>query len=321
MPRRKNKLNDAISLEGSEVQEVKDFHTAFQKFIEDCRIRNLKNDTIIFYQRELKLYERLLEEQKIDPSPPMVTKDIVNRNVILYMLDVKKCQEVTVNTRLRAVRTFYNFLEREGLIQNNPLHEIKLIKHNKRVIETFSKEQVRILFDQPDLSTFTGIRDLTLMMLLLETGVRAKECVAIDVQDINWSDHNIRIKEPKGSKERVVPIQKKMQKQLRKYLSVRGNVEENALFVSIDNERLSKRQLQNLISKYGKRAGITNVRCSPHTFRHTMAKLSVQSGADVFTLQAILGHSSLEMVRVYVNLFSSDVYENHKKFSLIERLY
>ncbi len=113
-----------------------------------------------------------------------------------------------------------------------------------------------------------------------------------------------------------------MQKQLRKYLKVRGSVEENgALFVTIDDDRLSKRQLQNLISKYGRRAGIKNVRCSPHTYRHSMAKFSVQSGADIFTLQSILGHSSMDMVRVYIHLFSSDVYENHKKFSPVERLY
>jgi integrase/recombinase XerD len=113
-----------------------------------------------------------------------------------------------------------------------------------------------------------------------------------------------------------------MQKQFRKYLRIRGEcIESRDLFVTIDNERIRKRQLQNLISKYGRAAGIKGVRCSPHTFRHTMAKLSVQSGADVFTLQSVLGHSSLDVVRVYVHLFINDVYENHKKFSPIERLY
>ncbi|MEQ6390823.1 tyrosine-type recombinase/integrase [Bacillaceae bacterium S4-13-58] len=322
MARRKNKLYDVELLESNEVQGEMDFQTALQRFIGDCRIRNLKEHTLIYYKRELQLYKRTLEEQGIDPTPHLVNKNIINKNVILYMLEEQECKEVTVNTRLRAVRTFYNFLEKENLIQSNPFHEVKFIKHNRRIIQTFSKEQVRLLLDQPDGSSFTGIRDLTIMMLLLETGVRANECISIDVKDINWTDHNIRIKEPKGSKERIVPIQKRMQKQLRKYLNIRGRLEEvDALFVSIDNQRLSKRQLQNLISKYGRQAGIKDVRCSPHTFRHTMAKLSVQRGADIFTLQAILGHSSLEMVRVYVHLFSSDVYENHKKFSPIERLY
>src|SRR5690606_24923411 len=112
-----------------------------------------------------------------------------------------------------------------------------------------------------------------------------------------------------------------MKRQLRKYLAVRGELDTPNLFVTIDNTPLTKRQLQERIAKYGRMAGIKNVRCSPHTFRHTFAKMAVQNGADVFALQAVLGHASLEMVRNYVNLFSSDVFESHKKFSPLEKLF
>ncbi|MCT4572242.1 tyrosine-type recombinase/integrase, partial [Bacillus thuringiensis] len=97
-------------------------------------------------------------------------------------------------------------------------------------------------------------------------------------------------------------------------------VEEDALFVTVDNSRLSKRALQNRLQKYGEMSGIKDVRCSPHTFRHTFAKLSVQQGANIFELQAILGHTSMEIVKTYVNLFGNDVREAHKKFSPLKVL-
>ncbi|MCY7585928.1 tyrosine-type recombinase/integrase [Bacillus safensis] len=112
-----------------------------------------------------------------------------------------------------------------------------------------------------------------------------------------------------------------MKRQLRKYVQIRGDVPNEALFVTIDNTPLTIRQVQNRLRKYGRKANIKNVRCSPHTFRHTFAKMSVQNGADVFALQAVLWHTSLDMVRNYVNLFSSDVMDAHKKFSPVEKLF
>lgn len=93
------------------------------------------------------------------------------------------------------------------------------------------------------------------------------------------------------------------------------------LFITRDNTPLSKKQVQDRIREYGKKAGIKNVRCSPHTFRHTFDKLCVLNGANAFQLQAILGHTSLEVTKVYVNLFSSEVQQGHAKFSPINNLF
>ncbi|TWI56083.1 integrase/recombinase XerD [Halalkalibacter nanhaiisediminis] len=117
-----------------------------------------------------------------------------------------------------------------------------------------------------------------------------------------------------------MPIQKEMKEQLKKYIAIRGYVESEALFVTIDGARLTKRGIQQRIIKYGDMAKIKGVRCSCHTFRHTFAKLSVQQGANIFELQTILGHSSMEIVKTYVNLFGSDVRESHKRFSPLKVL-
>lgn len=134
-------------------------------------------------------------------------------------------KETTFNATLRAVRALFNFLFNENYILNNPMDNVKLVKQKKTVVETFNRDQLHQLFRQADKSTFTGIRDYTIMLLLLETGVRVKELVNIRLQDINWNDNVIRIAEPKGLKERNVPFQTRMKQQLNKNVRVRGQLE------------------------------------------------------------------------------------------------
>jgi integrase/recombinase XerD len=301
------------------VDFIEDFESALYSFLRDCKVRNLSEHTVKYYRNELTGFMRILEQQDVSTVPSKITANQIKENVILYMMEELGRSEVTINAKLRAVRAFFNFLHKEGIIADNPVDNVSLIKQKKTVIETFSRDQLHAILRQPDQSTFTGFRDYTILLLLIETGIRARELCAITTNDINWQDNLVKV-DGKGYKERQVPMQTQMKRQLRKYLQVRGRLDTPNLFVTIDDTPLTQRQLQNRIAKYGRKANIKGVRCSPHTFRHTFAKMSVQNGADVFSLQAVLGHTSLEMVRNYVNLFSSDVYEKHRKFSPLERL-
>lgn len=288
-------------------------------FLQDCKIRNLSDHTLKYYRLELRMVRRFLEEGTGQEDAAQITRADIRNHIILRMMDEEK-KETSINSRLRAARALFNFLEKEGYLPHNPMEDVKLVKEKKNVIETFSTDQIRMLLRTPNRETFTGLRDFTMMMLMLETGIRLKELCGIKTHHVNIDDGYVRITEGKGYKERTVPIQKSMRKQLATYMRVRGELHHDFLFVNIDNEPIAPRQVQNRIHQYGKQAGIKNVRCSPHTFRHTFAKLSVQNGANVFELQAMLGHTSLEMVRRYVNLFSTDVAAGHAKFSPIERL-
>lgn len=304
----------------NEDNDCDDYDVCLTRFLKDCRMRNLSDHTLKYYKCELTSIRTMLERQKVSTRPNRITLDIIRENVILYMLDDLGLKETTINTRLRATRAFFNFLHNDGMIAENPVADLKLIKAKKEVVETFTREQLHEVLRQPDQTTFTGFRDYTILLLLLETGLRAREIVEITIKDIRWEDGQIRIN-GKGYKERLVPIQSTVKRQLKKYISVRGDAHSEALFVTIDNTPITIRQLQNRVTKYGRMANIKGVRCSPHTFRHTFAKMSVQNGADVFSLQKVLGHTSLEMVRNYVNLFSSDVMDAHKRFSPIEKLF
>lgn len=316
--RRSNKI-DVATVEEKTIVQAEDFETSLQLFLRDCKIRNVAEDTLKFYSQNLTTVLRILEKQNVDTYPQKITPEIIKEKLILYMMNAGN-KENTINCKLRALRAFMNFLEREGMITESPFHSVKLLRTKQEAVPTFNREQLRLILTQPDQNTFTGFRDYTIMLLMVETGVRVRELTDILVDDIRWEDNAIRI-HGKNKKDRLVPIQTIMKRQLRKYVALRGELDTPNLFVNIDNGPLSKKRIQDMIAMYGRRAGIKGVRCSPHTFRHTFAKMAVQNGADVFALQAVLGHSSLEMVRHYVNLFSSDVFEKHKKFSPVESLY
>ncbi|MCU9602107.1 tyrosine-type recombinase/integrase [Pallidibacillus thermolactis] len=295
------------------------FDELLEAFIEDCEFRNLREHTIKFYRSELTTFKNILHEQGLDTSPYEITNEIIKHNVIMYMKN-KGIKAVSINSRLRAIRAFFNFLESHNYIKINPMKNIKLLKDRKRIVETFDMKQIKALLNACDIRTFVGFRDRTIMLFLLETGVRVNELIGIKVTDIIWSQKIVRIRNTKGGYERFVPVQNKMIDQLKKYVTIRGQVDTDYLFITQDNTPMSKRQVQNRIKHYGEMAKIKNVRCSPHTFRHTFAKLSVMNGANAFQLQAILGHSTMEVTKMYVNLFSNEIQEGHAKFSPLKNL-
>ncbi|MTH53534.1 tyrosine-type recombinase/integrase [Bacillus mangrovi] len=325
MARRKNTLDQSeLAIMTKDTKSyVSTFEEAIELFVKDCELRNLRPFTIQYYLNEFKAFLNLLSSQGIDISnlkPFNVTEEHIKENVILFMKNYKGNRVVSINTRLRALRSLFNFLYKHKHISQNPMQNTKLLKDRKRIIPTFNKEQLNKLFRQPDLTTFTGVRDYTIMLLMLETGIRVNELAGLSLNDIRWEDHLVCIRNAKSYRERLVPIQNEMKKQLKKYIAIRGYVESEALFVTVDGTRLTRRGIQQRIIKYGRMSQIEGVRCSCHTFRHTFAKLSVQQGANIFELQAILGHTSMEIVKTYVNLFGTDVRESHKKFSPLKVL-
>lgn len=321
MARRNNQLNqrEMKVIQSVILPDRFDFDELYKLFLQDGNLRNLRPHTLTYYSNELMSFRKALETLELDTTPVKIKPDHINQ-FIIYSKEVLELKIVSINTRLRAIRAFFNFAYKHGYIPKNPFANIQLLKDRRTVIETFTREQIHKLLKSTDLRTFTGVRDYTIMLLLLETGVRASELIGIETDDIRWEDSMILIRNTKGHRERLVPFQSKMRAQLKKYLSIRGKCETDALLVTMDNTALSKRQLQNRISYYGEKSKIKNVRCSCHTFRHTFAKMAVKQGAGIFELQQILGHTSMEMVRIYVNLYSDDVKEKHKEFSPLKYL-
>jgi len=288
-------------------------------FIDDCSVRNLREHTLKFYRNELATFIRSLEAQGVDLTIANITTEVIKRNVILHMKE-NGIKPVSINTRLRAIRSFFNFLYKQRYIRRNPMEQVEMLRHRKEVIETLTVAQINKLLNACNLRTFIGVRDYTIIMLFVETGVRVNELIGIKIEDLNLPGGVIRIRNAKSYRERLVPIQAKMKDQIRKYLKIRGQTIADELFVTLDGTAISKRQVQSRITTCARKAKITGVRVSCHTLRHTFAKLCVMNGANAFQLQAILGHTTLEMTKVYVNLFSNEVADGHKQFSPLKNI-
>jgi site-specific recombinase XerD len=229
----------------------------------------------------------------------------------------------TINGYFRALQSFWSWLVKEEFIQENPFVKLNIPKAPKKVIPTFTEEQLRRLFHTINIASPIGYRDYTLILTLLDTGIRCSELICMKLTDVNLESRLLKVL-GKGSRERQVPIGARVQKALWKYMTrfrpepVTPRYDE--VFLTRNGQPLTKDRLEAIIENYGKRAGITGVRISPHTFRHTMAVTFLRNGGDVFSLQRILGHSQLEVLRGYINLAYSDISCAHRKNSPADNL-
>src|SRR5690625_489571 len=283
-----------------------DFSENLNVFLSDLKFRNRSKYTIEYYQRELRKFMHTLEDQGINTRLRKLTEASITDGFIRYMYEEKEAAHTTISATLRAVKAYLNWAVDKQIISENPMTKIKIGNPKAREVETFTREQIKDLLSQPDPKLFIGLRDMTIMTLFLETGVRVRELCDIRVKDVRMTDDQILIN-GKNGEDRLVPIQTQTKRLLKRYLQARGASPVDWLFITVDDTKMNRETVRERIAKYGRMANIKNVRCSPHTFRHTFAKMSVQNGADIFTLQRILGHKTLDMVRRYVNMFGNDV--------------
>ncbi len=229
----------------------------------------------------------------------------------------------TVNGYLRALQAFWAWLERESFIQENPFARLRIPKAPKKVIPTFNEMQLRQLFAVIDIMSPVGYRDYAIILTLLDTGIRCSELTNLKLTDANLESRLLKVW-GKGSKERLAPIGAKVQKALWKYITCYrpqpATPRYDHVFLTRDGRPLTKDRLEAIIEHYGKKAGIAGVRVSPHTFRHTMAVTFLRNGGDVFSLQRILGHSQLEVLRGYINLAQADISRVHQRNSPADNL-
>jgi len=230
---------------------------------------------------------------------------------------------LSINAYLRAIRAAFNRWVREELLEITPFSKVKIPKAPKKVIPTFSEQQVDAFFRAIDTSTPEGFRDYTLFLLYLDTMCRLSEATNAAVEDLNLQERTLRI-DGKGNRQRLVPFGVTVQKALWKYLNLYrpepAVPNHDYLFLTRDGRRLTKNRVEQAMKKYGQRAGITGVRCSPHTLRHTACVMWIRNGGDIFSLQLITGHRSLEVLRGYVNLAQCDVNSAHRRHSPIDNL-
>ena len=228
----------------------------------------------------------------------------------------------TINCYLRSISAFWSWLFKEGFIDSNPFARVKIPKAPTKVITPFTEEQIQGLLQVIDTSSVVSFRNYAIILMLLDTGMRLGELIGLKQNDVDLRNRTLKVF-GKGAKERRLPIGRRLLAALWKYQLYRpqpaiGLI--NNFFLNRDGRPLSKNRVETIIKNLGRKAGLQGVRCSPHTFRHTFCIQFLRNGANLFTLQQMTGHSSLEVLRGYVALAESDLKVAHQKFSPVDNL-
>jgi site-specific recombinase XerD len=235
----------------------------------------------------------------------------------------RKLSGHTKNAYARGLSVFFGLLYLEGLINTNPFDKVRIPKAPKKIIPAFTDDQLMAIYGAIDTNNPLGGRDYTCVTLLHDTGIRAGGLVGLCMEDVDFDRQLISVTE-KGQKERQVPIGKRCTKALWKYIH-RYRPEPatpwvNNVFLTKNGRPLTTNRLGKIVRNHCTKAGITGVRLSTHTFRHTFAISYIRNGGDVFTLRQVMGHSRLETLMVYVNMASTDVTKAHRRCSPADNL-
>jgi integrase/recombinase XerC len=218
----------------------------------------------------------------------------------------------TVARKVSAVRSFFRYLRREGLVESDPAALVVAPRREQKVPAHLSVDEMSQLLDAPDGSTPLGRRDRAILELFYASGVRLSELVAIDLEDIDLSGRMIRVM-GKGRKERIVPFNQKAAGALRAWLKDRVALTEgDALFVNARGGRLTGRSVQRLVARYVSSCS-TRFGISPHALRHSFATHLLQAGADLRAIQELLGHVQLSTTQRYTHVNVAQLLDVYRK--------
>ena len=267
-------------------------------------LKNIKmssDNTIQSYERDLKYFIQYLKEHQVQQVEGL-TAEVIDA----YLKDRKEHQKsmATVSRTLASIRAFCQYLMKEGLLQQNPARAIALPKIEKKVPRILSQSQITLLLEQPNVKGIKGIRDRAMLELLYATGIRVSELVALKVTDINLQQGYIICRD--AHKERTIPIGKSAVAALQRYLSevrfvlLKDNTD-SSLFVNCNGNAMTRQGFWKILKTYAKYADITES-ITPHMLRHSFAAHLVQNGANLKSVQQMLGHSDISTTQVYMHL-------------------
>lgn len=276
--------------------------------------RGLSKNTIFSYKQDLNFYIGFLSSRHIDAASKITRNDITE-----FMLDQKDSgiSATSIARRLTAIRMFHRFLNRERILPSDPTILIDSPKLWKKIPETLSLNDVDALLSQPDLRDKQGIRDKAILEILYATGMRVSETVNLKMDNINLDIGFLRCI-GKGNKERVVPVGKKAITSVKRYLEVSRpkflkKKESEFLFLNRSGSRISRQSLWKIIKRYAREARIKKA-IKPHILRHSFATHLLERGADLRSVQEMLGHATISTTQIYTHINKDRLKAIHSRF-------
>jgi len=239
------------------------------------------------------------------------------RSYLAY-LNQKQYAKATIARKLATLRSFYKFLVKINRLGSNPVTPVRTPKQEKRLPRFLEYEEVKKLLETPPMDNWLGARDRAILETLYSTGVRVSELVALNMDDIDFLGEVVHVR-GKGKKERIAPISSSALQVIQHYIEFRNkraqsnsNFDSKVLFVNKHGQRLSTRSVRRKMDKYLKMSGL-DMAISPHTLRHSFATHMLNNGADLRSVQELLGHQSLSTTQIYTHLTTrklKQVYDN-----------
>jgi integrase/recombinase XerC len=306
------------------------------RFLEHLKIvKNASEHTVRNYAIDLNSFKTYLEynwlsdvkpenlPEKISFKEPynhrstlfdhQLALDKIDRKTIrgfLAWLSLNQQNKRTIARRLSSLRSFFRYAFAQNLTLVNPTEELDSPKLDRKLPVSLSYEQISHLFEQPDVSSYLGYRDRTIMELFYSSGLRVSELVALNRQDFDYPNLTIKLR-GKGKKERIVPITKNAAEWIKSYLEHAerkrdspihsAEVDPTAIFLNKHGTRLTSRSVDRKFDFYLNQSGLAG-KVTPHTIRHTIATHWLENGMDLKTIQVLLGHSSLSTTTIYTQV-------------------
>lgn len=282
----------------------------YTSFMTDIRHKSL--NTVESYKRDVTQYISYLDGTGVtDISSTTKT------TVLSYLLYLQKEGRAssTVSRTLASLRSYYLFMMQNGVVKSNPTSNLEAPHVEKKIPKILSGEEVELLLEQPKNCDNKGIRDKAMLELLYATGIRVSELINLDVSDVNVPMSFVRCKG--GKKERIIPMGHQAKDALENYINnVRKYMvkdeNETALFVNCSGARLSRQGFWKLIKYYQHIAGIeTDI--TPHTLRHSFAAHLLENGADLHSIQEMMGHADISSTQVYSRMMNNKIKDVYAK--------
>ncbi len=271
--------------------------------------KGLADNTLESYQRDLKKYVAFLQKNNVQCFKETSRKQISD---YLNLQQENGLAPSSIGRSLASLRSFYQFLLKEQFIQENPAIELETPRMEKKLPHVLSFSDIELLLEQPQTNCEIGTRDKAMLELIYATGIRVSELVSLNLNHANIKMGFLRC-DGKGGKERMIPLGSVAIHCLQDYLArsrrkLLKNQDEKALFLNQHGKRLTRQGFWKILKKYVLRAGI-NAEITPHTLRHSFATHLLENGADLRSVQEMLGHADISTTQIYTQLTRKKIKE------------
>ncbi|HHW60614.1 MAG TPA: tyrosine recombinase XerC [Syntrophomonadaceae bacterium] len=290
-------------------------------FLTHLRIEKSASElTLVSYRTDLYQFFNYLAWRYSIECEDVPREALNHKNVRDYLASLQDqgMSRATIARKLATLRSFVRYLCRENILPSNPIASVSTPRQEKRLPEFLYPQEMSMLLEAPDREKTSGIRDRAILETLYGGGMRVSELVGLDVNDVNFDEDYIRL-HGKGDKERIAPLGSQARDALLAYLEYsrplylkEDHREEKALFLNKFGGRLSSRSIRNIINKYVDELALTQ-KVSPHTLRHTFATDLLNGGADLRSVQELLGHVRLSTTQIYTHLTKNKIKTIHNQ--------